>query len=66
MTIPPHVPGDPWYTEERLTLRETARRFAEREILPHLAEWENAGRIPRELHRKAGELGLLGVSFPEE
>lgn len=66
MTVPPHVPGDPWYTDERLALRETATRFAEREILPHLAEWEAAGRIPRELHRKAGELGLLGVSFPEE
>ena len=65
MTIPPHVPGDPWYTEKS-ALRETATRFAEREILPHLAEWEAAGRIPRELHRKAGELGLLGVSFPEE
>lgn len=66
MTIPPHVPGDPWYSEERLALRETTTRFAEREILPHLAEWEAAGAIPRELHRKAGELGLLGVSFPEE
>src|SRR5690606_29341675 len=66
LTIPPHVPGDPWYSEERLALRETTARFAEREILPHLDEWEAAGAIPRELHRKAGELGLLGVSFPEE
>lgn len=66
LTIPPHVPGDPWYSEERLALRETTARFAEREILPHLDEWEAAGAIPRELHRKAGELGLLGVPFPEE
>ena len=64
--VPPHVPGDPWYSEERLALRETATRFAEREILPYLNEWEATGLIPRELHRKAGELGLLGVPFPEE
>ena len=64
--VPPHVPGDPWYSEERLALRETTTRFAEREILPYLDEWEAAGLIPRELHLKAGELGLLGVPFPEE
>src|SRR5699024_2373167 len=66
VTIPPHVPGDPWYTGERLALRETATRFAEREILPHQDRWEADGLLPRELHRKAGDLGLLGVSFPEE
>lgn len=64
--VPPHVPGDPWYSEERLALRETTTRFAEREILPYLDEWEATGLIPRELHLKAGELGLLGVPFPEE
>nr|WP_312867521.1 acyl-CoA dehydrogenase family protein [Amycolatopsis pithecellobii] len=46
-------------------LRELVRRFTENEVLPHLDEWERAGELPRELHRKAGELGLLGVSFPE-
>ncbi|GLB64741.1 putative acyl-CoA dehydrogenase FadE [Dietzia sp. NCCP-2495] len=64
--VPPHVPGDPWYSEERLALRETTTRFAEREILPYLDEWEATGLIPRELHLTAGELGLLGVPFPEE
>ena len=34
--VPPHVPGDPWYSEERLALREATTRFAEREILPHV------------------------------
>ncbi|MBS7547232.1 acyl-CoA dehydrogenase family protein [Dietzia massiliensis] len=65
-TVPPHVPGDPWYTDERLALRETTTRFAEREILPHQDKWEAAGAIPRDVHRAAGDLGLLGVSFPEE
>ena len=39
--------------------------FARREVFPHLAEWEDAGQIPRELHRKAAEQGLLGIGFPE-
>ncbi|WP_236791168.1 acyl-CoA dehydrogenase family protein [Amycolatopsis sp. GM8] len=46
-------------------LRKLVRRFVEHEVLPHLDEWERAGELPRELHRKAGEIGLLGVSFPE-
>lgn len=56
---------DPFRTPERTALRETTRRFVEREVLPHLDEWERAGQLPRELHRKAGDLGLLGVAFPE-
>lgn len=54
-----------WTTPEREQLRKTVRAFAEREILPHAAEWERTGDIPRELHRKAGDAGLLGASLPE-
>lgn len=54
-----------WNTPERLALRETVRGFVNQEILPHLAQWEREGEIPRELHRKAGALGLLGASAPE-
>jgi acyl-CoA dehydrogenase len=54
-----------WTTPERDQLRKTVRTFAEREILPHAAEWERTGDIPRELHLKAGEAGLLGASLPE-
>jgi acyl-CoA dehydrogenase len=57
---------DPFATPERVELRETVRRFAETEVLPHLEDWERAGELPRELHRKAGALGLLGAGFPEE
>ncbi|MFF5991789.1 acyl-CoA dehydrogenase family protein [Prauserella flavalba] len=56
---------DPFATPERVALRKTVRRFTEAEVLPHLAEWERAGELPRDLHRKAGELGLLGIAFPE-
>jgi acyl-CoA dehydrogenase len=56
---------DPFATPERTALRETTRRFVEKEVVPHLDGWERAGELPRELHRKAGALGLLGVAFPE-
>ncbi|MFD9890300.1 acyl-CoA dehydrogenase family protein [Amycolatopsis sp. NPDC059027] len=56
---------DPFRTPERDELRKTVRTFAEREVLPHLDDWERDGELPRELHKKAGDLGLLGVSFPE-
>jgi acyl-CoA dehydrogenase len=55
---------DPFSTPERVALRKTVRRFTETEVLPHLDEWERAGELPRELHRKAGDAGLLGVAFP--
>ena len=42
------------------------RAFAEREILPHVDEWEQAGELPRDLSRKAAAAGLLGVGFPED
>jgi len=54
-----------WNTPERDQLRKTVRAFAEREILPFAAEWERTGDIPRDLHLKAGEAGLLGASLPE-
>jgi acyl-CoA dehydrogenase len=56
---------DPFRTPERQALRETTRRFVEKDVSPHLDEWERAGELPRDLHRKAGDLGLLGVAFPE-
>jgi acyl-CoA dehydrogenase len=54
-----------WDTEERQALRASARRFTEAEIVPNLAAWEDAGAVPRELHRAAAAADLLGVGFPE-
>ncbi|MCV7150089.1 acyl-CoA dehydrogenase family protein [Mycolicibacterium pyrenivorans] len=54
-----------WTTAERDDLRKTVRAFAEREVLPHVDEWERIGELPRELHRKAAMAGLLGAGFPE-
>ncbi|WP_420118287.1 acyl-CoA dehydrogenase family protein [Micromonospora sp.] len=52
-------------TPERRQLRELTRAFVTREVLPHLADWERAGEVPRALHATAAKLGLLGVGFPE-
>ncbi|HEY5852641.1 MAG TPA: acyl-CoA dehydrogenase family protein [Aldersonia sp.] len=45
--------------------RETARRFAERDVAPYLDDWAAAGRVDRELFAKAGKLGLLGIGVDE-
>lgn len=57
--------GSPFYTEEHDQLRDHIRRFVDREISPHIDAWDEAGEFPRELYAKAGELGLLGLGFPE-
>lgn len=56
----------PIYTEEDDALRDQIVRFSEREILPHGEAWEEAGEFPRELYRKAGDAGILGIGFPED
>ncbi len=53
-------------TGEREALREVATEFVRREVEPHLQDWEDAGTLPRELHKAAGKQGLIGVAFPEE
>ncbi|MUL68294.1 acyl-CoA dehydrogenase [Mycobacterium sp. CBMA 234] len=54
-----------WTTPERDALRKSVRAFAEREILPHVDEWERSGELPRSLHEAAGAAGLLGAQAPE-
>src|SRR6202011_1568961 len=54
-----------WTTPKRDQLRKTVRAFAEREVLPHVDEWERIGELPRDLHRRAGDAGVLGAGLPE-
>jgi len=54
------------FTPEHEMLRKSIRAFVEKEVTPQVAEWENAGRIPREFWRRLGELGFLGLEFPLE
>ncbi|TEA62920.1 acyl-CoA dehydrogenase family protein [Pseudomonas sp. CH235] len=46
-------------------IRDSVRRFVEREILPDIDAWEEAESFPRELYLKAGAAGLLGIGYPE-
>ena len=48
-------------TEEHRAVRDTARAFAQGEIAPHAAAWERDGGAPRDLYRRMGEIGLMGV-----
>lgn len=52
--------------EARSALVETVERFARSEIAPNVSAWDAAGEFPRSLYRRAAELGLLGVGYPEE
>ncbi len=56
---------DVFDTAERRALRDTVRRFVQTDVLPHLPAWEEAGELPRSLSQRAGELGLLGISYPD-
>ncbi|HKQ60735.1 MAG TPA: acyl-CoA dehydrogenase family protein [Candidatus Polarisedimenticolaceae bacterium] len=53
-------------TEDQQLLRRTVRQFAESEIAPHVMRYDESQEFPREILAKAGELGLLGILFPEQ
>ncbi|GMU45259.1 MAG: acyl-CoA dehydrogenase [Porticoccaceae bacterium] len=55
-----------YFSDEQNMLREQIRRFVEQEVVPHGEAWEHAGQVPREVLRKMGELGFLGIRYPEE
>lgn len=50
---------------DRAALSDLVARFARSEIAPHVGDWDAAGEFPRSLYRRAGELGLLGLGYPE-
>jgi len=52
--------------EEQLQLRKSVREFAEREILPHVMEWDEECHFPLETVKELGRLGLMGAIFPSE
>ncbi len=54
------------FTQEQQQLRKAVREFAEGEIRPHVMEWDEASHFPTEILPKLGEMGLMGVIFPEE
>jgi hypothetical protein len=52
--------------EEQLHLKKSVREFAEREIAPHVMEWDEAGQFPLATIKELGKLGLMGTIFPHE
>lgn len=54
------------FGEEHEMLRRSVRSWVDKEIKPYVEEWEEKGQFPRELFNRAGELGFLGLTYPEE
>lgn len=52
-------------TEERAALAATVRDFTAEQIAPNLHQWEREGELPRELHKRAAAIGLLGIGYDE-
>src|SRR6266581_4922194 len=53
-------------TEEQRLVRDTARDFVDRELIPHVRDWEDKGEVPRSFYRKMAGLGFLGAPVPEK
>ena len=54
------------FTEDHEAFRALAREFIEQEVVPAYPEWEKAGRMPRNVFKQMGALGILGMAIPEE
>jgi len=55
-----------YFKEEHQLFRQSVREFIQREVVPHTEKWESERRIPKEVFKKMGDLGYLGINFPEE
>lgn len=58
--------NSPYLTDDHAAFREQVRRFVDNEIQPHINDWDEAGRVPREFFKKAADAGLLQLGYPEE
>ncbi|MFE3059919.1 acyl-CoA dehydrogenase family protein [Nocardia sp. NPDC059239] len=54
------------YAEDAEAFLHTAKEFVRREVSPHLDQWRSAAAAPRELFRRAADIGLLGIMAPSE
>jgi acyl-CoA dehydrogenase len=54
------------FTEDHEAFRQLARDFIEKEVVPHYPDWEKAGRMPRDVFKQLGALGMHGMAIPEE
>lgn len=56
---------NPHFTEEHELFRKTVRSFVEKELLPHQPKWEKEKFVPKDIFKKLGEQGFLGITLPE-
>ena len=54
------------FNEQHEMFRQAVRSFVEKEVAPHIEEWEEAGQIPKSLWPRLGQLGFLGVEYDEK
>ena len=54
------------YTEEHKLFRNSLRTFLQKEVVPYIDDWEEARRTPGEIWKKMGQMGFLGLGYPEE
>ena len=55
-----------YFSEDHRMFRDNLRRFIETEVMPHAEPWEDTGKVPREVLKKLGALGYLGIRYPEQ
>ncbi|MFK7934647.1 MAG: acyl-CoA dehydrogenase family protein [Saprospiraceae bacterium] len=55
-----------FFTQEHELFRQSLRAFIDKEVQPNIDQWEEERRIPRSLWKKMGDMGFLGLSYPEE
>ena len=70
MSTPAHsltgTADEPWFREEHILFREQVKRFVDEEVKPKAEAWEETGFVPRPILKQMGDLGFLGVRYPEE
>ena len=54
------------FSQDHEAFRELARDIIAKEVVPAYPEWEKAGRMPRDVFKQMGALGMLGMAIPEE
>lgn len=54
-----------YFTKAHDMVRRSVKEFVDKEVKPFIDEWEEAGSFPREIYKKAGDVGILGIGYPD-
>lgn len=55
-----------YFTEDHHLFRQSLRAFLDKEVMPHIDQWEKQGYVDRSIWKKLGDMGFLGVDYAEE